>query len=340
MLNGHGNSRLDLTHPVKIDFSSNVWHTSLNEKLYAHLKEELSKIVNYPPVDAGDLQQLISQYHGLADGQVCVTNGATEAFYLIAHAFQSKNSAIFIPSFSEYQDAAELYRHSIRFCSESKSNANLDGIDLVWIGNPNNPDGKMMSAGYIKKLLEKYPAATFVIDEAYGEVCDAFESAVDLIDQYDNLIVVKSMTKQCVIPGLRLGYFLSNANLVQKIAAFRMPWSVNSLAIAAGHYIFNHYELFDIDTHSLKMESKALQAALRNIGGIEVTDSETNYFLCRLEKGTAAHLKDYLLKNHSILIRDASNFEGLDSSYFRVSIQGDIPNQLLKRAIKEYMKND
>ncbi len=339
MLNGHGNSHTDLTYPVKIDFSSNVWHTPLNEQFLSHLKEELSTIVNYPPADAGNLQQAIANHHAIGDQQVCVTNGATEAFYLIAHAFQSKTSAIFTPSFSEYQDAAEMYNHHIRYYSELKMNVDLNGVDLVWIGNPNNPDGKILTVSDVNELLVKYPQTCFAIDEAYGDVCDGFESAIELIERFNNLVVIKSMTKQCVIPGLRLGYFLSNADLTKKIAALRMPWSVNALAIAAGKYIFSHYDHFYIDTHGLKMESQAMQTALNVIDGIEVFESDTNYFLCKLQKGKSDDLKSYLLKHYGFLIRDAANFKGLDASYFRVSIQGDIKNQLLIGAIKEYMKN-
>lgn len=341
MLNGHGNSRINIDVPIITDFSSNIWYRGLNDKLCSVLQDKVRDIVNYPVVDASSLQTSVAKTYALNDSQVCVTNGATEAFYLVAHAFSGKKSLVLYPSFSEYNDAAELYNHSIAYLS----NSDLDKIvlsdaDLVWIGNPNNPDGKIISQEFIQSLLEQNPNKVFVVDEAYAEVCNNFNSAIELIDRYNNLIIIKSMTKQCVIPGLRLGYFISNTELRNKIAAYRMPWSVNSLALEAGTFIFNNLSEFTIDTKYLLKESIAFQKGMNNIDGVEVVPSDTNYFLCKIKDKTATVLQNFLINKYGFLIRNASNFKGLNDSYFRVAIQGENNNEQCVNAIKEFLSND
>jgi len=338
MLNGHGNSHFNIKEPIQKDFSSNIWYRGLNTNLSVYLESTIHNVVNYPVVDAINLQQIVANSYGLTHNSVCITNGATEAFYLIAHAFSCKKSLIVIPSFSEYNDAPLLYKHSI----ETIRSADLDKVkdsdaNLVWIGNPNNPDGKVLQIHTIEELLKENKEKVFVIDEAYAEVCNNFNSAISLISQYDNVIIVKSMTKQCVIPGLRLGYFIANEALRDKVAAYRMPWSVNSIALDAGSYIFNHLDDFTIDTKELKKESLQFQNTVNAIDGIEVIPSETNYFLCKLINHKAADLQSYLIGNYGFLIREASNFEGLDASYFRLAIQGEDYNIQCANAIKEFV---
>lgn len=338
MLNGHGNSHFNLEVPIKKDFSSNIWYQGLNTKLSAYLENTIHNIINYPVVDAINLQQIVANSYGISHNSVCITNGATEAFYLIAHAFNCQKSLIVIPSFSEYNDAPSLYNHTIETIRSSELNAIKDSdANLVWIGNPNNPDGKVLQLQTIEALLKDNKEKVFVIDEAYAEVCKNFNSAIALIQEYDNIIIVKSMTKQCVIPGLRLGYLMANERLRDRVAAFRMPWSVNSIALDAGTYIFNNIDDFTIDTEELKKESLLFQSLVNEIDGVEVMPSETNYFLCRLLKHKSADLQQYLINNYGFLIREASNFEGLDESYFRLAIQGCDYNMQCANAIKEFI---
>ncbi len=339
MLHGHGNHTLGMENKIKVDFSSNVWYEPLNEQLISHLKASLDKISNYPPVDAANLQHKVAAYQGIEPGNVCITSGATEAFYLIAHAFSASSSLIFAPAFSEYEDAAKLYKHKV---------TNFLGIDnlhetkltskLVWIGNPNNPDGKVLSVETIEGLLKDNPDSIFVVDEAYGALCFGFESALSLISSYNNLIVVKSVTKLCSIPGLRLGYFMACEELVEKISALRMPWSVATLALEAGMYIFDHYQEFKLDVRQIKEECTSFQHKIAAIDKIEVIPSCTNYFLAKLHTATAQELKNFLINQYGFLIRDCSNFRGLSQHHFRLAVQGKDNNEACSKAISEFIQ--
>lgn len=338
MLHGHGNQILRIDKDIKVDFSSNIWYRPLNDNLLKHLQSILAKICDYPAVDAFNLQCLVSDYYQINDNQVCITSGATEAFYLISHAFQSSSSTILFPSFAEYTDAAKMYRHELYFMSNDTIDCSTKfSTNLVWIGNPNNPDGKLMSLELIEGMLKENPNCIFVVDEAYGELCLNFQSTVGLLTEYANLVVVKSVTKLCSIPGLRLGYILANSTLINKISAFRMPWSVSTIALEAGMYIFNHYDKFLLDTQMIYEESKAFQLQLNLLEDLKLYSSNTNYFLICLRRKVAAELKEFLINEYGFLIRDCANFYGLTENHFRLAIQGAQNNQKCVNAISNFL---
>ena len=143
------------------------------------------------------------------------------------------------------------------------------------------------------------------------------------------------MTKAYGVPGLRLGYITAHESLTSRIRQYLRPWSVSSLAIEAGKYLLQHDELLcrpDI------REAERLAGLLNSICGVVVKPSRTNFMLCRLLYQTAAELKDYLAREHGILIRDASNFRGLTPHHFRVAAQSAPENDVLVAAIREFMK--
>lgn len=339
MIHGHGSDRHLYNREIKADFSSNVWYQGLPKGLADHLHSKMHNLCHYPEPDAAQISKRLADLNQLKADQVLTCNGASEAFYLLAQYFEKRHSYIVCPSFSEYQDAAQIFKHKIS--NISFSDLSLDDVfsedSLCWLANPNNPDGQKIDLSTIKHLCEQNPQTVFIADEAYGELCYGFESAVELIDTYPNLVIVKSMTKAFAIPGLRLGYLLSNSKLVEAIKALKMPWTVNTMAIEAAHFILDHYSEFLPNMVQLNDESQQFQQELSAITGLEVFFSDCNYFLLRLSQGKAADLKAYLVEKHGLLIRDASNFVGLNDSFFRLALQEPESNQLLIKAIKNYL---
>ena len=115
-----------------------------------------------------------------------------------------------------------------------------------------------------------------------------------------------------------------------------MPWSVNQLAIEAGHYLLQSSSEYNIDIPLLLREKERLVQSLLSIGGMEVWPSDTHYMLVQLRMGKAAALKEYLATEHGILIRDASNFEGLNEHFFRIATQTPQENDELVEGIKKW----
>ena len=142
------------------------------------------------------------------------------------------------------------------------------------------------------------------------------------------------MTKRYAMPGMRLGYVTGSPELIDMIRAVRMPWSVNALAIEAGLYLVDHPDTAPIDLSALLDETTRLRKGLNAIPGLSALPTSTHFFLCRLDSGNAATLKQRLAEKYGILIRDASNFEGLDERYFRIATQTARENDMLVEAIR------
>ena len=335
MINGHGNERYFYGNSVVADFSSNVWFGGPQPELIDHLKASLPQIRNYPEPDARSLCLKIAEFHQVDHQQVLAFNGSVEAFYTIALAFRESISAILIPGFAEYEDACRIHQHQLHFFRNKDWKQTLNANPkLIWIGNPNNPDGSVFSFQELKTDIEANPTTIFVIDEAYAGFFPEFRSAIELTKTFVNLIVVRSLTKCCAIPGLRLGFVITSEVLADQIKQFQQPWSVNVLAQEAGIFLLKSG--IDLDVKRISKLSFDLQSQINRIDGFRVIGSKAPFFLIEMQKGNAAQLKAFLLDEHGILIRDASNFRGLNEGFFRVCTRNENDNQLLLEGLKCY----
>jgi len=340
MLFGHGDDFYNATSvEVTSNFSSNVWHGANLDKLKEHLITQFDKLNCYPEPDAGSLKRLLARRFELKDENVLITNGSTTAFYLIAQAWKGAHSTILVPSFSEYEDACRLYGHEIAFFSTSEdlSNLSLEGQDFCWICNPNNPDGKLIHRTELLKLIAANKNTTFIIDQSYTAFTTEEMLKPSDIKAHKNLILIHSISKAHNVPGLRVGYIIAQPAVIKEVTKYVIPWSVNALAIEASKYILIHPAQFTLPIRKWQRETAEFIYQLNKLDGLEVIPTGTTFFLIRLKKGTAAELKKYLLKHKGILIRDASNFRGLDETYIRLSTQSSQENETLTGYIKEWL---
>ena len=364
MIQGHGDDRYRFQRDIRADFSSNVYsHVDL-EPLKAHLRARLDVIGRYPEPEPYTLEKALAVQLDIDPAAVCVTAGATEAIYLIAHAFAGSRSTILQPTFSEYADACRLFQHSISewrgagdvllrehfSASETKHQSAVQRAircpvtpgmtKMAWLCNPNNPTGTVIPKSALKTAIAGHLETIFVIDQSYGfftrePLLTAAEAA-----GYPNVIQLHSMTKRYAMPGIRLGYVTASPALIEKIRAVRMPWSVNALAIEAGLYLTQHPYTAPIDLPALLAETQRLREALNAIPGVTAEPTQTHFFLCRLARGCAAELKQRLADKYGLLIRDASNFEGLDERCFRIATQTPAENDHLVEAIQNILKDN
>ena len=214
------------------------------------------------------------------------------------------------------------------------------GMTMIWLCNPNNPTGSVVPVDELRAAIEDHPQTIFVIDQSYGFFTrEPLLSAAEAV-RFPNIIQLHSMTKRYAMPGLRLGYMTGAPALLDRIRAVRMPWSVNALAIEAGLYLCAHPETAPIDLPALLAETRWLRERLNTLPGLTAEPTRTHFFLCRLARGSAAALKQWLAERHGILIRDASNFEGLDEGCFRIATQTPEENDLLVDAIRQYLEEE
>ena len=339
MIKGHGNNPYETKYRICIDFSSNIAFNSKRELITEHIIEEIGFIHNYPDPEATELRERIAHHHNTNIHSVLITNGSAEAFYILAHYTAASKTAIFIPSFAEYEDACKLYNHRITYIeSEAILRSKLSDYRTIWVGNPNNPDGRILPYEIIKRLCDKNSQSLIILDQAYVHLSKSTTICQSKGERPKNLIEIHSLTKAFAIPGLRLGYIIASPNIISKLFNMRPPWSVNSIALNTGYFIMSQFEKLLPDKDELFSESLFLQEELKKIEGIDVLPSCSNFFLSKIALISSHQLKEELIKRYGILIRDASNFRGLTNNHFRVAAQSRNKNVELIKAIQEILQ--
>ena len=213
---------------------------------------------------------------------------------------------------------------------------------MVFLCNPNNPTGQLTRKEDIIELVNDNPKRLIVIDEAFMDFVEDDEkySVIKDAPLMDNLIVVRSLTKFYGFPGLRLGYLVANETIVNKLMRYKEPWTVNTIAQVAGMAAINDEEFAANTRQYVSGEKDFLYDGLTMIKGIQPFKPTVNFILVRIEdRGiTSSEVQNLLLKNN-ILIRNCSNFVGLDEKYFRVAVKTREENQKLLSALKLVMND-
>lgn len=337
MIEGHGDDIFRYGDKIRANFSSNVYNHFSHCNLVAGIADWGNLIAHYPEPVPRTLEKTLAAQLGITPENIMVTNGATEAIYLTALAFRGKRSAVVVPTFTEYADACRLHTHRLSYiCSLSEVN---EEIDVVWMCNPNNPTGQVFAKESLLESIRRCRDFVFVVDASYAPFTALPLLTPEEACQLPNVMMIHSMTKAFAVPGLRLGYITSCPALLEQIGRCRMPWSVGSIAIAAGLWLTEHREEYRLPLEQLLEERQRVSLLLSQLGGCEVAKSDTHILLCRLHHGTAAELKEFLANEFGVLIRDASNFEGLDSSCFRIAVQTPEENDWLIKGIRSYLQN-
>lgn len=340
MINGHGDDLYKYKTEVRSNFSSNIYSHADLSALKRHLADHMDVIGNYPEPEPYSLEKALAAECGIDDNEIMVTNGATEAIYLAARLTNDKLiggngiNLISMPTFSEYADACRMFGGKTM-----KSGSIYEGKATHWMCNPNNPTGEVISKESMLRLIGSCKDDIFVIDQSYEHYTTQQLITGREAADAGNIILIHSMTKQFCIPGLRLGYVTASSQLISRMKTLCHPWSVNALAIEAGLYLIKHGKKAIPDIDSLLEETQRLRNGLNKIDGVNARPTMTNFILASIEGRKAAELKEFLIKKYGILIRDASNFEGLDDSYFRVAAQTQSENDILTEAVEDFMQH-
>ena len=253
------------------------------------------------------------------------------------------------PTFSEYERSARLngieimnlyLRREVQFVLDEKYiEEQLSQIDALFICNPNNPTGNVHD---LKRLIEVMKAQDkwLIVDETFMEFVEAerIYTLVPFVKSYKKLIVIKAITKFFGLPGLRLGYGVtSHEGLLETMYHYKEPWTVNSFAEHLAGPLLRDKVYQKESKAYFKEERDLMLEALEALEGVVVYPTATNFVLLRLEGMTAKAIKEKLFQEDSILIRDASNFKGLDEHFIRVAIKAPKDNQKLITALKKHL---
>lgn len=342
MIEGHGDDLYRYGGKITKNFSSNIYCGASLDGLKAYLAGRLDVMGAYPEPEPYALEAVIAGRHGIGEDCVLVTSGATEAIYLVAQAFGRggrglSRYAVRRPTFSEYDDACRMFGYSeVPFGMDCKASSG-DGDVLRWICNPNNPTGEALSTDYILGVTRR--GGMTVVDQSYEDYTLApMLSPRDAVDN-PSLILLHSMTKTYAVPGLRLGYVTAAPETIAVLRGCLRPWAVNALAVEAGLYLFEQGTTAIPDLKRYITEAETFRLALDRLPGISVGHTSTGFMLAEMARGTAAELKEWLARNHGMLIRDCSNFRGLSRRHFRVASRSAEDNVRLVEAVSDYMGN-
>ena len=335
MIYGHGDDTYRYGEKVKVNFSSNIYQKADLTELKQYLATRLDAIGNYPEPEPKELEELIAEKLEIPASMVMVTNGANEAIYLIAQLYRGWASVIPQPTYTEYADACRMFDHIVSYERTDELNI-LPEDRIYWICNPDNPTGNVMLKQLLAYVIKKHPRYLHVIDQSYADyTLQPMLKPKELLDCY-NVMILHSLSKKYCIPGLRLGYMTASPIIIERLRDIRQPWTVNTLAIEAGKWLIKNDPKVIPDIEGYIAEAQRLRDELQAIDGIMVMDTKTHYMLVNIDWTPSLELKNWLIENHGILIRDASNFHGLDTHCFRVAAQSPEENNALINAIKEF----
>ena len=335
MTYGHGDDKYRYGDRIKLNFSSNIYQRADLTELKDYLATRLDAIGNYPEPEPKALEALIAEKLEIPADMVMVTNGANEAIYLIAQLYRHWASVIPQPTYNEYADACRMFGHTISYDRNDELNI-LPEDRIYWLCNPDNPTGNVLLKSLITHIIRKHPRYLYVIDQSYADyTLQPMLEMKEMLDCY-NVMILQSLSKKYCVPGLRLGYLTASPIIIERLRDIRQPWTVNALAIEAGKWLVEHDPKVLPDLNEYLEEAQRLKQALAEIEGLMVMDTQTHYMLVNIDWATSLELKNWLIENHGILIRDASNFHSLDDHCFRVASQTPEENDALISAIKAY----
>ena len=330
-----------------IDFSSNV-NPHIISDLGKYVLEGLEKSRSYPDINYTNLRNNISDYIKVDSELIIPGNGATEIIYLLMKSIK-RRLAILNPTFSEYGRGSKLNNlEIIDFHLKEENNfsidldeiqKNMDKFDSLFVCNPNNPNGKVKDLNELLDLMIENDKL-LIVDETFMEFVGEEEkySLINKIEQTSNLFILKAVTKFFGMPGLRLGYGVtSNKQIINNIYEYKEPWTINSFAENLSNYLFKDKEYINGSKDYYINERKFMLEELRKISRLKVYDTDTNFVLIKLDDDEANSLKLELFEKYNILIRDASNFIGLDKSYIRVAIKSHNDNKVLIESLRKIL---
>lgn len=328
-----------------MDFSASANPLGVSKKIKAELRRHLKFLNNYPDTDTRRLRKRLSQYHGIDPETILCGNGSTELIHLTARALNPEKVLVTAPTYSGYERALRTaesreQRAEIEYFllkSENGFDINpvefmntMKGKTMAFLCNPNNPTGRLLKKEDVKRIAEaaKELKCYLIADEAFIDFCPE-DSVIKYTGENPYLIVMRTMAHFHALSGLRIGYGVFPHDLVRRLRKDREPWTVNSLAQRAAVVALQD-KAYRKDTFSLlKQEKRLLEKNFEKLG-IEVFPSNTNFYLLR--SPDAAVISRHL-KQKGILVRDCSDFRGLDNSYIRVAVKSHKENCILIREL-------
>lgn len=302
----------------------------------------------YPDSQSTHLRREIARINGVSENNVLISSGSTEIIRLAVTAYLEEKDRVLLvePTYGEYRLSGEIAGACIRtFLTMEKDNfkPDIDGLikqiksekpKVIFLCNPNNPTGYYMKRDEFAKILSTASESLVILDEAYISFVDHAWLSTEYI-KGNNLLILRSMTKDYALAGLRLGYTIAGEEIISVLSRICPPWNVNAIAQRAGVTALQSREYLDKSRESVFKEKKYLVNSLEKLGFLCIP-SNANYFLVKVNQ--AAKCRNWLLVHKKILVRDCTSF-GLPE-YIRIAPRSHAQNRKLITAVKELVNDE
>ncbi|KJS80177.1 MAG: hypothetical protein JM58_19025 [Peptococcaceae bacterium BICA1-8] len=335
-----------------LDFSANINPLGPPEVVYDVIKNNLDKISQYPDSRNLELKKVLAEHLKIPFENITLGNGASELIFLITNHLRPQNVWIPVPTFSEYEIAAKSSQANIvrlplkgenwNYFDLDKLN-NLTKNDVVFLCNPNNPTGQLYSQQLLNEIFEicLKKEVYLVIDESFLDFLEDFEeiSFIKKSRNYNNLIILYSLTKFFAIPGIRLGAMITNCSLINSFEKAKDPWNINIFAQLAGAKALKDKDYIKKTLDFYQIERDFLYNELMKISGLFPLKPSANYILIKLlDPNTSTNIYNALVIQ-SIIVRNCNSYPLLGEEYIRVAIKKREDNLLLINKLKIIIKS-
>lgn len=335
-----------------LDYSANINPLGLSDSVRQAILQSVEKVIHYPDAEATALKEAVSAFYDVPVAAITAGNGAVEMLYVLCHSIRPKKVLITAPAFSEYEQAARASGAVVQYHYLSEDDnfsidtetmlRNLSGVDMVFIGNPNNPTGTLLLREQIERLLSAALAKQIyvVVDESFLDFLpdDSQITCRPLLADCPNLVIIHSLTKFYAIPGLRLGFALANPELTRQLHNSKDPWNVNTLAQHAGVAALQDADYRQQSRDLVGVAKQELYRELLGINGMKPYLPAVNFILVNIKESgfSARELRQQMLEQ-DILIRDCSNYPGLSAEYIRLAVKCPEHNRILLNTMRQVL---
>lgn len=330
--------------PAKQLMSANENPNNVPEDVQIEIRKALKNFPfnRYPDPLANELRDLIAEANGLTRNNVLLGNGGDELLFNFALAWGGPGRTFLNvpPTFSVYEANARLVgtnvvniprKPNFDIDEEAVLNRAAQGdIDFIMITSPNNPTGKLACGSFVRELLNSTDALVMV-DEAYFEFSRS--TMRPLLEEHENLVILRTFSKAFSLAGVRLGYLLANESVIREFIKVRQPYSVDALSQAIGCAVFRNRAKFEPGIEQIIEQRGVLIEKLRLMPTVEVFDSDSNYILVRLPKAGEVWQQLY---DRGILVRDFSSAPLLENC-LRISVGLPEENEALLAALADIL---
>lgn len=338
---------LGIPESLILDFSANLSPLGIPEGVKQSLVDAIDGLINYPDPDCTALTEAIADFDYVKKEQILCGNGGADLLFRLALALKPKKVLLPVPAFVEYEEALHAVDADIEHFYLEKDYTVKETLlaamnpeqDLLVICNPNNPTGLLVERELLLQILDLAKAYQIcvLVDECFLEIYpgEADYTLKGYLEQYPNLIILKSFTKMYAIPGVRLGYVLcGDEQLLYKMKASGQAWSVSHFAQAAGIAALKEIEYRKKTITMIAKENAFLREELSKLP-IRLYEGVANYFFFQ---APGIRDLDKRMERHGIMIRNCSNYVNLGEDYFRVAVRSREDNLRLLEALQEELE--